>query len=314
MIPLDRERFSIGRLSYNDVVLAYPQISRQHAELRRINGQWRIADLHSTNGLQINNRRIQEHTLAHGDRVVLAPGISLCYVDDASNATSEPYQATPPDWVQRAAQQFTPHPDVQVGYPTVGPAPSAQPSRPDAIAPLRPRSVYSDDEVPYVPPGMASTGGPALRSQTPDESGHGANGANGPNVFPAWANGAPSSLPASLSPPPAGLNSRPTGYPAPLGPMNSGADAFSVDPYHRPLPANPRSGTPTSPVSKLLHVCQTCGQLTAPDSVYCQNCHNSIAQECSNCRLSLLPIQDRCPRCHTPNDRSVRRAHGGRGE
>lgn len=62
----------------------------------------------------------------------------------------------------------------------------------------------------------------------------------------------------------------------------------------------------SGPASKLLHVCQTCGQLTAPDAVYCQNCHHTIAQECFNCRLSLLPIQDRCPRCHTPNTASVR--------
>ncbi|MGH2502388.1 MAG: hypothetical protein ACRDID_07715, partial [Ktedonobacterales bacterium] len=59
--------------------------------------------------------------------------------------------------------------------------------------------------------------------------------------------------------------------------------------------------------SPLLHVCQTCGQRTMPDGVYCQNCHHSIATECARCRLSLLPIQDLCPRCQTPNPASVRR-------
>ncbi|HEX6818796.1 MAG TPA: FHA domain-containing protein, partial [Ktedonobacterales bacterium] len=70
-VRLDRERLSIGRLSYNDVVLPYAQVSRQHAELRCIQGQWWIADLHSTNGLQMDSMRIQEHALRPGDRIVL---------------------------------------------------------------------------------------------------------------------------------------------------------------------------------------------------------------------------------------------------
>jgi pSer/pThr/pTyr-binding forkhead associated (FHA) protein len=57
-VPLNGERLSIGRLSYNDVKLPSPQISRQHAELRRIDGVWWIADLNSTNGLLLNGKRI----------------------------------------------------------------------------------------------------------------------------------------------------------------------------------------------------------------------------------------------------------------
>src|SRR5579884_42362 len=81
-VALDRDRLSIGRLAYNDVVLPYAQISRQHAELRRINGQWWIADLHSTNGLHIESRRVQEHALKPGDTVVLALGINLRFLSD----------------------------------------------------------------------------------------------------------------------------------------------------------------------------------------------------------------------------------------
>jgi hypothetical protein len=58
-----------------------------------------------------------------------------------------------------------------------------------------------------------------------------------------------------------------------------------------------------------LHLCQTCGQQTAPDSVLCQSCGRSIAQECQLCHLSLLPIQDFCPRCQTPNPASILRSH-----
>jgi hypothetical protein len=101
------------------------------------------------------------------------------------------------------------------------------------------------------------------------------------------------------------------GYPAPQGPLVGGG-AGSDDPFRRSAPVGPRQNVPTSPVGNLLHVCQTCGQLTAPDAVFCQSCHQTIARECPVCRLALLPIQDRCPRCHTPNDAFVGRAHQGR--
>ncbi len=100
-VALDRERLSIGRLSHNDVVLPFAQISRQHAELRRINAQWWIADLHSTNGLHLNDRRIQEHALRSGDSVLLAPGITLLFVDEdpASRAVeSQPTNSIASPW------------------------------------------------------------------------------------------------------------------------------------------------------------------------------------------------------------------------
>src|SRR5579871_3531774 len=93
-VELDRERLSIGRLAYNDVVLPFAQISRQHAELRRINNQWWIADLHSTNGLHLNERRIQEHALRSGDNVLLAPGVTLLFVDEDPNARVAEAQPT----------------------------------------------------------------------------------------------------------------------------------------------------------------------------------------------------------------------------
>ena len=89
------------------------------------------------------------------------------------------------------------------------------------------------------------------------------------------------------------------GYPVPNGPLVGGGEGS--DPYRRSAPAGARPAVPTIPISKLLHVCQTCGQLTAPDAIYCQSCHQPLARECPACRLNLLPIQERCPRCHTPN-------------
>jgi pSer/pThr/pTyr-binding forkhead associated (FHA) protein len=58
---------TIGRLSANDVVLADPNVSRRHAELRLTEGAWTIADLGSTNGTLVNGKLTQEQPLGQGD-------------------------------------------------------------------------------------------------------------------------------------------------------------------------------------------------------------------------------------------------------
>jgi hypothetical protein len=247
------------------VVLPFAQISRQHAELRRINGQWWITDLHSTNGLQIDSRRIQEHALTSGDRIVLAPGISVVFMADGASEARPPRSTPAParrdaeprdDWAERAIQ-FSPRSEDPV---------SARESPP--LWGQRLPTLPEEDE----PPRSDSWISPSA---------------------PLGGNG----LLDSLGP----------GSPT-YGPVAEGYDH-----YRRESPAYDHVRSTAGPVATLLHVCQTCGQRTAPDAVYCQSCHNSIAHECSTCYLSLLPIQERCPRCHTPNVMSVRRAHRGRG-
>jgi pSer/pThr/pTyr-binding forkhead associated (FHA) protein len=52
-------------------VIDDPNVSRRHAEVRREDGRYVIADLGSTNGVELNGRRVQTATLSHGDRLVL---------------------------------------------------------------------------------------------------------------------------------------------------------------------------------------------------------------------------------------------------
>jgi hypothetical protein len=69
MISITRAPVTIGRLSTNDVVLADPNVSRRHAELRRDGDQWVISDLGSTNGTLVNGKLAREHVLTEGDRI-----------------------------------------------------------------------------------------------------------------------------------------------------------------------------------------------------------------------------------------------------
>jgi Protein of unknown function (DUF3662)/FHA domain len=69
---LDGPRATIGRGKDADCVLRDPNVSRHHAELRRSPaGEWTIADLGSTNGVKVNDRRVGSTRLSAGDRVTL---------------------------------------------------------------------------------------------------------------------------------------------------------------------------------------------------------------------------------------------------
>jgi pSer/pThr/pTyr-binding forkhead associated (FHA) protein len=50
-------------------VLTDPGVSRTHAELRRENGRWVIADRGSTNGTRVNDASIETWVLGEGDRI-----------------------------------------------------------------------------------------------------------------------------------------------------------------------------------------------------------------------------------------------------
>lgn len=59
-IPTDKAVINIGRDDECDIVLQAPQVSRQHAELRRLpDGGFELRDLNSINGTYVNGQRIK---------------------------------------------------------------------------------------------------------------------------------------------------------------------------------------------------------------------------------------------------------------
>lgn len=61
----------IGRSRRCDIVIDDPNVSRQHAEVRRQEDGYIVRDLGSTNGLRLNRRDVKQAALAHGDRIEL---------------------------------------------------------------------------------------------------------------------------------------------------------------------------------------------------------------------------------------------------
>ena len=62
---------TMGRNPDSTIVLADPNVSRAHAEIRPRGTGFVVIDLGSTNGSKVNGTRISEHALADGDEIVL---------------------------------------------------------------------------------------------------------------------------------------------------------------------------------------------------------------------------------------------------
>ncbi len=61
----------LGRSRRCDIVLTDPNVSRQHAEIRKQDDGFMLLDLGSTNGTRVNRRDVKQVVLQHGDRIEL---------------------------------------------------------------------------------------------------------------------------------------------------------------------------------------------------------------------------------------------------
>lgn len=68
-VPLGEYVVSVGRANDCTIVLADPNVSRRHAEIRPSGDGFVVVDLGSTNGTKVNDARVAEHQLREGDEV-----------------------------------------------------------------------------------------------------------------------------------------------------------------------------------------------------------------------------------------------------
>ena len=70
-IVLGMEPIVIGRLPECTVALNDPNVSRRHAEIRRLGSDVVVADLRSTNGTKVNGVPVTERVLEDGDEITV---------------------------------------------------------------------------------------------------------------------------------------------------------------------------------------------------------------------------------------------------
>jgi pSer/pThr/pTyr-binding forkhead associated (FHA) protein len=78
VILLDNAITNIGRKTDNDIVIAHENVSRYHAQIRKIKNHFVLLDLESTVGTSVNGKRVTQAFLKAGD-VISVGGVPLIF-------------------------------------------------------------------------------------------------------------------------------------------------------------------------------------------------------------------------------------------
>jgi pSer/pThr/pTyr-binding forkhead associated (FHA) protein len=73
LVTIDRSSFTIGRGAWNALQVTNSGISRDHAEILTGDGDYVLHDRDSFYGTFVNDQRITDHRLVHGDTIRLGP-------------------------------------------------------------------------------------------------------------------------------------------------------------------------------------------------------------------------------------------------
>jgi pSer/pThr/pTyr-binding forkhead associated (FHA) protein len=87
VVPLNKDRMTLGRRPYNDIVVDNLAVSGEHAALQVIGHDYFIEDLNSTNGTFINEQKVKRQILKNGDTIEIGK-YAIRYVQDGTNSQS----------------------------------------------------------------------------------------------------------------------------------------------------------------------------------------------------------------------------------
>ena len=84
-VQVTKDKTTLGRRPYNDIVIDNLAVSGEHAVLQMVGPEVFIEDLNSTNGTYINGKAIKRQLLSHKDTVEIGKYKIKYLVDDSSD-------------------------------------------------------------------------------------------------------------------------------------------------------------------------------------------------------------------------------------
>jgi pSer/pThr/pTyr-binding forkhead associated (FHA) protein len=84
-VQLTKDKTTLGRRPYNDIVIDNLAVSGEHAVLQMVGADVFIEDLNSTNGTYINGKAIKKQLLTHNDTVEIGKYKIKYLVDESSD-------------------------------------------------------------------------------------------------------------------------------------------------------------------------------------------------------------------------------------
>jgi pSer/pThr/pTyr-binding forkhead associated (FHA) protein len=91
-VPLTKERTTLGRRPYNDVVIDNLAVSGEHALVHMTGDDVEIEDLDSTNGTQVNGKAVKRQKLRSGDTIELGR-YKIRFIDEVPSGAHD-YEKT----------------------------------------------------------------------------------------------------------------------------------------------------------------------------------------------------------------------------
>ena len=84
-VQLTKDRTTLGRRPYNDIVIDNLAISGEHAVLHMIGSDVYLEDLNSTNGTYVNGKAMKKQALEHNDMVEVGK-YKIKYLNEVAGA------------------------------------------------------------------------------------------------------------------------------------------------------------------------------------------------------------------------------------
>ena len=106
VFPLVKTVVNIGRRIENELTIDDPRVSRNHAQLRVVNGRYVIFDLNSTGGTYVNSQRSNQSVLYPGDVISLA-GVPLIFGQDNPPRRADLRETAPLNGAATSAERPT---------------------------------------------------------------------------------------------------------------------------------------------------------------------------------------------------------------
>lgn len=84
-VQITKDKTTLGRRPYNDIVIDNLAVSGEHAVLQMVGADVFIEDLNSTNGTYINGKAVKKQLLSHNDTVEIGKYKIKFIVDDGTD-------------------------------------------------------------------------------------------------------------------------------------------------------------------------------------------------------------------------------------
>ena len=116
-VQLTKDRTSLGRRPYNDIVIDNLAVSGEHAVLQMAGAEVHLEDLNSTNGSYVNGKAVKKQLLQNGD-VIEVGKYKIKFVNESAEQGFEKTQMVRPS---QAAALAAAHQPAASAAPRTGP-------------------------------------------------------------------------------------------------------------------------------------------------------------------------------------------------